>query len=247
MDREQVFKKEKELVTRIFGIQYSEIPDIPKWVTNNDAEYWAKNLFFIHYIPQISLDECLNLPEWHDKPSRYFYKKIKEGKLKTEAKILSGKWILIDGRDKPAKRVPWINAKDMRIFQKMGFNPKNYFKKWKRQIHRQEYLADILKEKGFGSRFCLDINEVDNLKPFILDFLRINSQKIIRFPFFAEYNYLGNTVYKQWRTTETWEWLEDKLDEKYNLASGSRSVSCMAWDPPDFWSTILTFRPVIGL
>jgi len=80
-----------------------------------------------------------------------------------------------------------------------------------------------------------------------IEFLKIDLQKIIRLPFFAEYNYFGNAIYKQWRTTETWEWFEDTLDDGQYLAGGSGNVGCMGWEPPEFWSTILTFRPVIEL
>lgn len=80
-----------------------------------------------------------------------------------------------------------------------------------------------------------------------MEFLKIDSQKVIRLPFFAEYNYFGNAIYKQWQTTETWEWFEDKLNDGQYLAGGSDGVGCIGWEPPEFWSTILTFRPFIEL
>lgn len=246
--KKEIFRKEKETLKRFFDIESKDIPDLPDWINNQLIEYWYKNTFFIHYIPKISLDEIYNLSLWRDKPSKLLYKKIDQGKLKKETKILSGKWILIDGRDKPAKKVLWIGMNDFRFLQKiMKLNFKNYFKKWNKQLHENEYLLNILKEKDFGSRFCLNIYEINGLKPFILDFLKISPKKVIRLPFFAEYNYLGNAFYKQWKTTETWEWLEDQLNDGQQLASGSKSVSCIGWDPPEFWSTILTFRPVIEL
>lgn len=247
LNKNDIFKKEQEILEKFFNIKFADIPDLPNWVTDELIQYWDENIFYIHYVPKISLDENLDLPLWQDKPSKFFYKKIREGKLKNETKILSGKWLLIDGRDKPARKVPWIRINDVWILQKMGFNPKNYLKKWSKQLHKREYLINILKEKGFGSRFCLTIYEINDLKPFVLNFLKIESGKIIRLPFFAEYNYFGNAIYKQWRTTGTWEWFEDRIDSGQYLAGGSDNVGCVGWDPPEFWSTILTFRPVIEL
>jgi hypothetical protein len=247
LDRNEVFNKEKELLEDFFNRKISDLPDLPNWVTNDQLQFWNKNIFHLHYLPKISIDESLILPLWHDKPSKIFYKMIREGKLKKEFQFLPGKWILIDGRDKPEKKVPWIRVNDVWFLQKIGFNPKNYLKKWSKQLYQQEYLIEILKEKGFGSRFCLTIYEINELKPFILEFLKIERSKTIRLPFFSEYNYLGNAIYKQWKTTETWEWFEDKLNDGRYLAGGSKSLGCIGWEPPEFWSTILAFRPVIEL
>jgi len=247
LNRNSIEEKERETLEEFFNTKFEDIPSLPNWVTEELIQYWDKNMFHIHYVPQISLEKNLDLPLWQDKPSKNFYKKIQEGKLDKKAKVLSGRWLLIDDRDKPQKKVLWIQIHDVWILQKMGFNPKHYLKKWSKQLHQQEYLGDVLKEKGFGSRFCLTIQEINNLKPFILNFLKIDPQKNIRLPFFAEYNYFGNAIYKQWQTTETWEWFEDQLNNGQHLAGGSGSVGSFGWDPPEFWSTILTFRPVIEL
>jgi len=246
--KREIFEREKTIVKKFFNL--NKIPEIPDWIMEEKINHWNKNLFHLHYLPKISLDEELNFPLWkrkNDKPHKVFYKKIREGELPKEAKILTGKWILIDGRNKPKKRVPWIRINDVRFLEKLGFHPKNFFKQWGKQIHQDEYLGDILAKKGFGSRFCLNIQEIESLKPFILDFLKINSEKNIRLPFFIEYNYLANTFYSQWRKTETWEWFEDKLQNGQYLAGGSKSAGCLGWEPPQFWSTILTFRPVLEL
>ncbi len=250
MIRREVFKKEQEIVSRNLGSELSKIPDLPDWIKDKDIQYWEKLLFSVHYLPKISLDEGLDIPLWKDKkdrPYKVFYKKIREGKIEKKAKTLTGKWILIDSRDKPSQKVPWMTSDEVWFLKKIGFEPKNYFKKWKRQIHKEEYLKEILKEKGFGSRFCLSINDIDSLKPFISSFLKVDFRKNIRLPFFAEYNYLANAVYSQWQTTKTWEWFQDKFEEKQHLAGGSKSPGCVGWEPRDFWSTILTFRPVVEL
>ncbi len=244
----RIFEREKRIVKKFFNL--SEIPQIPDWVSGEKIDYWNKNSFHLHYLPEITLDRDLDFPFWKrekDKPYKIFYKKIDKGELSKKAKILTAGWILIDSRDKPKKKVPWIRVNDVRFLKKIGFYPKNYFKKWNKQNHQDEYLKDVLAEKGFGSRFCLNIEEISSLKPFILDFLKVAPEKNVRLPFFIEYNYLANAFYNQWKTTRTWEWFEDKLKNGQYLAGGSKSAGCLGWEPPEFWSTILTFRPVLEL
>ncbi len=245
--KKKIINNERKIIEIFLNKKFVDIPDLPSWITSDLIQFWNKNLFFIHYIPNLLMDESLELPSWKDKPSKVFYKKIHAGELENESHTMTGRWILIDGRNKPKKKVPWIRINDVWFLEKIGLNAKNRLKKWHKQLHENEYMIDLLKKEGFGSRFCLTIDEINNLKPSILSFLNINQTKVIRLPFFAEYNYLGNAIYNQWRKTETWEWLEDRLKDGQYLACGSRSVGCVGWEPPEFWSTILTFRPVIEL
>lgn len=245
--REDVRNKEQARLKDFFRREDLDVLVLPEWVTDGLIEYWHENFFYVHYVPKLSLDENFNLPLWRERPSQIFYKKIRGGDLEKEAGCLSGKWLLIDGRDKPAKKVPWIRSTDVSFLQKMGLKPREYVKRWGKQQYQREYLEDKLLEKGFGSRFCLSVHDIDYLKPFVLKFLKVDSKKTIRLPYFAEYNYLGNALYKQWGRTETWEWLEDTFPDGQHLAGGSGNVGRIGWDPPEFWSTILTFRPVIEL
>jgi len=242
-----ILERENKIISNFLNLKSFDLLPLPNWIDDKIVKYWDDLFFNIHYLPKISLDKQLILPLWLDRPNKHFYRKIEEGKLKAESKELPGKWILIDARNKPPKRMPWITCNDVRFLMKLGFNPKNYLKKKSKQQFENEYLGEILKQKGFGSRFCLSINEINELKPFILEILKIDKNKKVRLPYFIEYNYLGNVFYKQWATTKTWEWFEDKFNNSQNLAGGSGSVGCIGWEPPEFWSTILTFRPVIEL
>ena len=246
-NRDSIIKTEREEIARFFNVESPQVPDLQDWVDDGLIQYWNDHLFHVHYLPRVSLDENMDVPLWRERPSEQFYKKIREGKIREEAKNLPGTWILIDARDKPTKKVPWIRKTDVWLFEKLGFHPKTYLKKWSAQSHQREYINAVLKERGFGSRFCLSLSEIDELKPFILEFLKIDKSKTIRLPHFIEYNYLGNAFYPQWGTTKTWEWFEDIFDDSQHLAGGSGSVRAIGWDPPDYWSTILTFRPVIEL
>ena len=240
----QIIQREQKAINHFFNTKKISAPTLPSWIDSALIQHWHKLLFNLHYLPPVALEENLTLHLWQDRPNKYFYKKIKQGMLNVKAKFLPGKWILIDSRDKPAKKICWITSMDTWVLKRIGFKPKNYFKKKNKQIYEQEYLTNLLKQKGFGSRFCLSINDIHTLKPFILDLLKIQN-KTIRLPYFMEYNYLGNNFYPNWAKTKTWEWFEDKFDKNQHLAGGSETVGCIGWEPPDFWSTILTFRPVV--
>lgn len=243
---ELIRREEQEIVKRFFNIKNPEIPPAPDYLNKTIIQYWRQLNFNIHYLPKISLKQELNLFSWKDKPHKIFYKKIKENKISQEAIELPGKWILIDSRDKPQKRGIWITSDEINLIKRICPGLENYFKKKNKQAHKDEYLKEILNKMGFNSRFCLSVKDIDKLKPFILRLLKIKN-KTIRLPYFMEYNYLGNTVYQQWARTKTWEWFEDIYDKKQHLAGGSNSVGAIGWDPINYWSTILTFRPVIEL
>ncbi|MFA6963199.1 MAG: hypothetical protein WC227_00570 [Patescibacteria group bacterium] len=245
--RSRILQKEQKTLEGFFGKKFVDIPDLPSWVTDELIEHWEENLFFVHYLPDISLEHHLELPAWKDRPAKIFYQKIKEGKLHPKAKSLPGKWILLDGRDKPEQKVFWISALDAKVIKKFVADPRDHIRKWSSQKHGKEYLKDELGKRGFGSRYCLTPSDIHELKPFILKFLKIDPKQKIRLPYFIEFNYLGNAAYPQWRKTKTWEWFEDKMTDNCHLASGSKSVGIIGWDPTDHWSTILGFRVVIEL
>lgn len=246
-------EREEKIIRAFLSVENFEIPPLPNYLNNEVIQYWRRLNFNLHYIPKITLKQDLNLPLWKDRPHKIFYKKIQEGKISPEAVNLFGQWILIDSRNKPKKNRPWINSENIRILKKVGINLEKYLKQKNTQIHENEYLRTILNKHGFNSRFCLSINDINKIKPFILDILKIpacrqaGKIKTIRLPYFIEYNYLGNAIYKQWATTKTWEWFEDVFDCNQHLAGGYNSVGAIGWDPVNYWSTILTFRPVITL
>lgn len=238
--------REERTIKTFFSIENFKLPSFPNYLNNKIIQYWNQLNFNIHYIPKITLKQDLVLPLWKNKPNKSFYKKIQEGKINPKAATLSGQWILIDSRNKPEKKMPWITSENVHMLKKIGINIEKYLKQKNVQSHENEYLRTVLKKQGFNSRFCLSINDINKLKPFILHLLKINS-KTIRLPYFIEYNYLGNAIYKQWATTKTWEWFEDIFNHNQHLAGGYGSVGAIGWDPIDYWSTILTFRPVIVL
>ena len=242
-----IIQKEREIINKIFPLNNFIIPYLPSWVNDNLLNYWQQNLFHLHYLPDILIDAKINLPSDYERPGKYFLRQIQKGNIPATSQRLPGKWVLIDSRDKPAKKVIWMSTHDLKFIEKLGLRHKNYFKKWQSQPHQQEYLTNILRQKGFGSRFCLSINDIEEVKSFIHAFLKLPNNVKVQLPTLLEYNYLGNIFYKQWSTTSTWEWFEDKFKDQQHLAGGSNSLGCCGSEPDDFWSTILSFRPLIKL
>jgi len=243
----QIIEREQSIIKRFFNWSSFDIPSLPEWVNDEIIAHWQKFNFDLHYLPKISLERDMNLPLWKHKPDKIFYEKMMQGKISPESKNLFGKWILIDARDKPKKMNRWINSNDERFLKKIGFNLREGLRKKNKQPYQDEYLTEILNNQGFASRFCLSIDDIKKILPFILNILKINSNQIIRLPRFIEYNYLGNVFYPQWASTNTWEWFEDKFEQKQNLAGGWKSLGSLGWDPSTFWSTILSFRPLIEI
>lgn len=228
---------ETDHICNFFQLDTFTTPPLPDWIDEERVRFWNELLFDIHFLPKHSLEVS----------NHFFCKAIQQGTLPPESNRLPGKWILIDTRDKPEKTRPWISASDVRMLEKLGFQAKNFLKKKSSQSFHQEYLGEILKQHSFGSRFCLSVNDINELKPQILEILKCHESKKIRLPSFIEYFYLGKTFYPQWGTTKTWEWFEDIYDHTQHLAGGSGSLDAIGCDPIEYWSTILTFRPLIEL
>ena len=100
-----ILEKENKAIGDFFNLKTFAAPPLPDWINNELVQYWDSLFFNIHYLPQISLDQKSNLPLWADRPSQHFYQKIEQGRLKAEAKTLPGKWILVDARNKPQKKI----------------------------------------------------------------------------------------------------------------------------------------------
>lgn len=233
---DSIVERENQIIQSFFHVPTFLTPLLPKWIDEERVRFWSDLRFDVHYLPEWTLEVS----------NPFFSKAIKQGTLPPESNRLPGKWILVDARDKPEKTRPWISASDVWILEQLGFQPKDFLKKKSSQPFKQEYLGEILKQNGFGSRFCLSVNDVNELKPSIQKILKLDEQ-IIRLPSFVEYVYLSKTFYPQWGTTQTWEWFEDVYDRTQHLAGGSGSLDSIGCDPVGYWSTILTFRPLIEL
>ncbi|MFH0780301.1 MAG: hypothetical protein V1928_05655 [Parcubacteria group bacterium] len=237
-----IIKQEQESINLFFNTEKIIVPPLPEWITEKHVERWQSLFFDLHFLPRVEMKEDLNLEKWKDRPEKVFYDKVEDRKITAAAVFLPGKWVLVDSRNKPERKRLWINKNEAKLLRIFGVD----FKKSEKQQYDNDYLKEILHNEGFGSRFCLNINDIDKLKPFAADILQVKNG-IVRLPRFIEWNYMANAFYPQWATTKTWEWFEDKYGNDCHLAGGHLSSGVIGWDPENYWSTILGFRFIVEM
>ncbi len=240
-----ILDRERRLSARFFGAVI-DVPPVPGWISETLSAHWQRHRFDIRYLPPFAMDEGLALPAWKDRPGPAFFRVIRP-RLSSPRAAAQGHWMLVDARDRPARRVPWIRSTETQWLERFGLRVKDVVKRWTRQAFDDEYLDPALRPAGFGSRFGLSVRDVDRCKPFIRSFLKLDSARTVRLPFFSEYNYLANAAYPPWSAQTTWEWLEDRTDGGDRLVVGGGSAGCVGWEAPEFWSSILAFRPFVEL
>ena len=243
--KEDIEAKEKDALENFFGRDI-EVPVCP--LSEKDLKKWLNLGFEPHFLPKMQFSPERNFPGWHERPQAIFYEKIQQGKISKTAINLCGRWILIDNRPKPRKKVPWITCSNIisRGAEIFSFKPQNYFKRWAKQQYKDDFLLPVLERYGWKSRYACSIEDIERIKPEIAQNFGLKKEQI-RLPYFVEYNFLSNLFYPEWRETDTWEWLEDKFGQDCHLCSGANSCSIIGWDPVSFWSTILGFRLVVVL
>lgn len=251
MNLNDIIKKEQTLINVFFNTNDIIVPPLPEWITEKHLALWTSLLFELHFLPTIEMKPDFNLEKWVDRPEKVFYDKIEDRKITAGAEFLPGKWVLVDSRNKPERTRLWINSNEAKLLKIFGVD----FKKSEKQQYNDDYLKEILHNEGFSSRFCLNIKDIEKLKPFAADILQIKNGTV-RLPRFIEWNYLANAFYPQWATTKTWEWFEDKYGlprvagkagDNCRLAGGHLSSGVIGWDPEDYWSTILGFRFIVEI
>lgn len=242
----ELLKNEEKKISDCLGQRVSLFqPNI----SNEEIEKFKKFGFDLHFLPFLELNEEKKFLGWLEPPKSNFYQLIKKGKLSVNSSNLLGKWILIDGRDKPACIYPWLAKDDVFVFlmKLFGVNAYNLVKKFDKQQYQNDFLLELLKKNKFNSRYAVSWQEINEIiKPEVAKLLSVNQEKI-RLPSFVEWNFLGNIFYPQWGKTATWEWFNDRLKTGECLAGGANSLSALGWDPPDLWSTILGFRFLIEI
>jgi len=241
-----VLKSKEKKISNFFGQKI--ILSQPN-ISDNELLRFKELGFELHFLPKIEIFEDKKFFGWFDPPKNNFYALIKKGKLSSSSAHLSGKWVLVDARDKPARHYPWLAKEDLFVFlmKIFGINFYQKAKNFNKQQYQDDCLLNILKNNGFFSRYSLSWREINEVvKPEFANFLSVSKEKI-RLPYFVEWNYLANFFYPQWGKTTTWEWFNDQLKTGECLAGGCQNLSVLGWDPPDFWSTILGFRFLIEI
>jgi len=231
--RKEIINREKRALERFFGKEIKVSP-LPPEITPEKLLHWKELGMALHYLPSIEMAQEKNFPGWNIKPND-LYEKIQAGEVSREVLKLSGKWVLIDTRDKPDYR---------------GGD----------QLYSDDFLAPILKklrENGelYHDRNCPIQTRLrvswqdyhDILRPKIAKILKVRPDQV-RLPRAIEFNFLGNAHYSQWGETDFREWFEDKTIANRCLCGGRSDKGRLAdvyVDSVDKHYTNVGFRPLV--
>ncbi len=206
--------QEKESLEIFFG-EPVDVPSVPESVTPEQYEKWKEMGFEMHYLPPKEMDQDKEYPGWHSKPASKegeSLPKVKDVKIIRDFQrvysddiiTLPGKWVLIDGREKP-------------LYVKDGYDLKHEYKDDPLEMAIAKWRGVDPKRRPIGSRFMLTWKELHSaeLKDALAKVLGVHPDQF-RLPRAIEWNFLGNAYHPEWGDTDTSEWLEDTLYNKDN-------------------------------
>lgn len=240
----ELLRREQNACDRFFGGNRSSlIPDTPGRVTREILVYWDSLGLDLHYIPQFDFHETRSVPAWYELPHKQLYQEIASGNIPYSAALLPGRWVLIERFNKPRGSRLWISKQEIGW---LGSTARKMIAQAQHATMRNDPIQPALAHMGCSGRTCLSFHDILRLCNDAREIFHVG-QAITRLPKFAEYNYLGNLWYPEWRATNTWEWLYDRRGTSERLTTGSGSVGILGWDPEDHWSIRLLFRFLMEL
>ncbi len=217
------------------------LPAVPNSVTEEKISLWNDLGLDLHYVPKFEISERCEVPEWYELPHKQIYREMTAGKVSTEAVHLPGRWLLIERFSKPHNSRLWLSKQELGW---LGSHARRALALGSHPTFRNDPLQAVLAQRGWKGRTCLSFLDIQSLRTQAAAVFCVDATRL-RLPKFAEYNFLGNVWYPEWKTTNTWEWLDDRRGHRQRLVSGSRSVGIVGWDPEEHWSARLLFRFVV--
>ncbi len=194
-----------------FGMEI-DVPPLPDSITPERYERWRHQKFELHYLPPQEMSGDKQYPGWEKKPGNEYTPDGDKGisflraaehslhGLTPDNLKLPGAWILIDTRDKPGYNQDYQDDGDIGSALRELRNSKIILPHDK---GKDDSRCDISWEELHKPEVTAKFAKVLGVEP---------SQ--VRLPRAIEENVLGNACYKQWDTTDTYEWSEDS----YNLS-----------------------------
>ncbi|MEK7535867.1 MAG: AAA family ATPase [Patescibacteria group bacterium] len=237
-------EREAENLQKFFGKDI-DVPPVPDSITLEQYEKWKEMKFELHYLPAEDMSENANYPGWKKKPGKKFTPngngiefmeeaKNSQNSLTPDTLQLTGAWVLVDTREKPAYKSGNQNYKDDKFTQ----------------VIKELRKANVIGEKGKkGSRFNITWEELQKpeVKQKLAEILEVNPDQI-RLPRAIEWNFLGNAYYQQWGNTDTWEWFEEVYSGSGHLIGGDSDdggLSSVDWGNAGSRGGDIGFRPLI--
>lgn len=206
---EQLIAKEKEAWKNFLGYEI-EVPAPPQelFAAWQRAEEQGLNIFEAHFLPPIEFKQDSDYPGWKVKPSQLYWDWIQKGMVAVDSAKLGPFWILVDSSPKP----------DYDDGQQMYPNDP-----LAKMIAELRLKGKIASPRGIpqDSRFGLSWEEIaKEVNPQIARDLGVSPDQV-RLPNAIEFNVLDNLHYRQWGTTNTLEWLNDRFGNNGHLFGGN--------------------------
>ncbi len=191
---EQLRGTEEQKLTAFFEKQI-DVPPLPPDVTPERLKNWEKLGMEVHYFPAEDMTEDRVLKGWRKKPKKDFYDLVRKGELPSSAMKLSEGWFVVDARQKPAYDAG-------------------------KQMYANDPLVPTL-----TTRFSIKPNDLDDPKLIrkIAAAIDVEPDQF-SLPTYMQWNILANIHHPEWGTTNTGEWVKEKLKSGHRLISGHSAL-----------------------
>ncbi|MEI8360928.1 MAG: hypothetical protein WCG01_02275 [bacterium] len=226
----ELIKSEKQKLEAFFGMPI-EVPKLPEEITVKQAEKWKEQGFELHYLPEIEMSQDKDYPGWRERPKKWFYDCMLDGKISITSDELKSGWVLIDGRQKPSQKMQYENdilAESLALL-------------------RQDGVIDDFEKKD--SRFGIIAKELEKIevRETLASVLKVQADKMT-LPRAIDFNVLGNIHHQEWGTTTNYEWFSDIYDGGYRLYGGisvDGGLSHVNYYPESRRDNTMGFRPMV--
>ncbi|MFH1956129.1 MAG: hypothetical protein ABIJ28_00560 [Patescibacteria group bacterium] len=229
-----LLRKTQKLLSRRFGKRIKADP-LPAEFTPENLEKWEKFNLKPIFLPDEEISESRPLKNWI-KPEKWFYQKIKEGKIPVDSAKLNRGWYLADftpSVDYTDGTQVYANDPLAPIIERL----------------RKEGIIGKNNETPTGSRFAIVPKDE---WPILLDELATKlgfESKQVGLERAIEFNAIGNLYDSNRGKFNTWEWFTDPFGDFYRLYGGFRGyggLSYVYYNWSDFRNDAFSGRPLVS-
>ena len=224
----------KKCLQKFFG-QGIEIDPLPEKFTEENLARWGEFNLKPVFLPDEEVAENRKLKDY-TKPEKFFYDKIREGKIAADGATLKRGWCLADltiGVDYTDGTQVFQNDPLASLITKL----------------REEERVGRYDNTPAGSRFAITNDEWRNtVCPAFAKELGFKPEQI-RLERAIEFNAIGNLYDPNRGKFNMWEWFEDAFEDSRRLHGGDRRHGGLAdvdYDTSDFRYGIIAGRPLVS-
>lgn len=218
---DQLVFKAENLLSKRFGKKIKVDDPLPTEFTEENLQKWERYNLKPIFLSDEEIGEDRNLKNW-TKPEKWFYQKIREGKIAGDSAKLRKGWYLADF----TLSVDYDNG--VQVY------PSDPFVPIIERLQRERKIGKYDKAP-MGSRFAIMPNTewsvvlVEITKELGLKPEQVQLERAI------EFNAIGNLYDSNRGKFNTWEWFNDSFGDSRRLIGGGRDHGGLAF-VFDFWS-----------